>query len=94
MTLAHLENATVSPTPTAELIDFINRIDHQNERLDLIETRLKALQNRLDGTDSAEVNTPPPVPCGILPRFNEGLSDISGRINRIDDLVQRLEQLA
>lgn len=79
-----------------EMETFLNRLSHQNEHLGEIASRLGRLQDRLDGctpTCGSEENTED-IGDGLLPRLNDALSENMCQINRIDDLVQRLERIA
>ena len=82
-------------TSEKELDDFVGRLANQNEHLNKISIRLGGLVGRLDGTDSVSCDGNTEQPChGVLPRFNGEISENMMHINRIDDLLQRLERVA
>lgn len=79
-----------------EMETFLNRLVNQNEFLNGIASRLGRLQDRLDGCTpvcGSDENTED-IGDGLLPRLNDALSENMKHINRIDDLVQRLERVA
>ena len=89
------ELQTAKVATQKELEVFIDRLGTQNSRLHEIESRLGGLRGRLDGSDSPEGQRQPENPAaGLMDCFDSALSVNMSHINNIDDLVQRLEQLA
>ena len=86
---------TAKAATQKELEVFIDRLETQNSRLHEIESGLDGLRGRLDGSDSAEGPGQPENPAaGLMDRFDSALSENMAYIHRIDNLVQRLGQLA
>lgn len=76
------------------LNNFADALTDNNGRLQSVEARMESLLNRLHGTDSPNADPPKDCPAGVVPRISGAISDATGSISRIEDMLSSLESIA
>ena len=77
-----------------ELEAVLSRLTEHNARLSGVLDHLNGVVGRLDGNNSTEPDTTEPPVCGLLSRIDTAQSDGFTCLERINDIISRLERIA